>query len=99
MEIKERTEGDVTILDLKGKMVGGDGSELREEVEGLIEDGRVRITLNMADVTYVDSACLGEIVLCQKTVTEMKGEFKLLNPSESFRTLLSRMRLLSLFES
>jgi len=98
MEFEERTEGDVTILDLKGRMVGGDGVELRDEIEGLVEDGRIHITINMADVAYVDSACLGEIVLCHKMVTGVKGEFKLLNPSESLRTLLSRMRLLRLFE-
>jgi anti-anti-sigma factor len=98
MEIEERTEGDVTILDLKGRMVGDDGVELREEVEGLVDDGKVHIALNMADVTYVDSACLGEIVFCHKLLAGNKGELKLMNASESLRTLLSRMRLLSLFE-
>ena len=98
MEIEERTEGDVTTLFLKGKMVGGDGAELREEVEDLVEAGRVNLVLDLADVTYVDSACLGEIVLCHKTVSRKNGKLKLLNPSESLRTLLSRMRLWSLFD-
>ena len=98
MEIEERTEGNVTILELKGKMVGDDGVELREEVEGLIEEGRVNIALNLADVSYVDSACLGEIIWCHKTVSQNSGKLKLMHPSEGLRTLLSRMRLLSLFE-
>jgi anti-anti-sigma factor len=99
MEIEERTEGDATILSLKGKMVGGDGVELREEVESLVMDGSVDIVLDLADLTYVDSACLGEIVFCHKAVSQKGGKLKLLNPSESLKTLLSRMRLLSLFDS
>jgi anti-sigma B factor antagonist len=99
MEIEERTEGDATILSLKGKMVGGDGVELREEVESLVMDGSINIVLDLADLTYVDSACLGEIVFCHKTASQKGGNLKLLNPSESLRTLLSRMRLLSLFDS
>ncbi len=98
MEIEERTEGDVTTLYLNGKLMGGDGAELREEVEDLVEAGRVNLVLDLADVTYVDSACLGEIVICHKTVSLKNGKLKLLNPSESLRTLLSRMRLWSLFD-
>ncbi len=93
MEIEERTEGDVTILALKGKMMGEDGADLREEVEDLVEEGRVNIVLDLAGVTYIDSACLGEIVLCYKTVSRNNGKLKLVNLSESLRTLLSRMRL------
>jgi anti-sigma B factor antagonist len=99
MEIDERIEGDVTILDLKGKMVGSDDGELlRVEIESLVEDGSVNIVLNLAGVTYVDSACLGELVRCHKTVTRNEGKLKLVNPSESLRTLLSRTRLWSLFD-
>jgi anti-anti-sigma factor len=99
LEIEERTEGDVTTFFLKGRMIGGDGVELREEVESLVRDGSLNVVLDLAGVTYVDSACLGEIVLCHKTVCREGGKFKLLNPNESLRTLLSRMRLLSLFDA
>jgi anti-sigma B factor antagonist len=99
MEIEEKTEGDVTILVLKGKMAGEDGADLREEVEDLVEEGRVNIVLDLDGVTYIDSACLGEIVLCHKTVSRNNGKLKLMNLSESLRTLLSRMRLLFLQDS
>ena len=99
MKIEERTEGEVTILSLKGKMVGRDGVELREEVESLVMDGSLNIVLDLVGLTYIDSACLGEIVLCHKTVSGKGGKLKLVNLSESLRTLLSRMRLLSLLDA
>jgi anti-anti-sigma regulatory factor len=58
MDIEEKTEGDVTTLFLKGRMVGGEGDKLlREKVEGLVEAGRVNIVLDMADVPDIDSLC------------------------------------------
>ncbi len=99
MEIEERTENDVTILDLKGKMFGEEDAErLREEIEGLIEEGNLNIALNLADMTYIDSTCIGEIVRSHRAVGQSGGKLKLTNPSKSLRTLLTRMRLLSLFE-
>ncbi len=99
MEIEGRTENDITILDLKGKMFGEEDAErLREEIEGLVEEGSVNIVLNLADLTYIDSTCLGEIVRSHRAVAQSGGKLKLTNPSKGLRTLLTRMRLLSLFE-
>jgi anti-anti-sigma factor len=71
---------------------------LHEEIESLVDDGSIDIVLNLAGVTDVDSACLGEIVRSHKTVSRKKGKLKLMNPSESLRTLLARTRLWSLFD-
>jgi anti-anti-sigma regulatory factor len=49
-------------------------------------------------MTYIDSTCLGEIVRCHRTVGQSGVKLKLMNPSKSLRTLLTWMRLLSLFE-
>ena len=94
MEIEERTEGDVTILDLKGKMVGGEDDELlREKVESLVEAGGLNIVLDMASVSDIDSACLGEILHCHIKVTQKGGTLKLVNLSEKLRVLLARTRI------
>ena len=95
MEIEERTEGDVTILGLKGKMVGGEDDELlREKVESLVEAGRLNIVLDMASVRDIDSACLGEILHCHIKVTKKSGKLKLVNLSEKLRVLLARTSVL-----
>ena len=94
MEIEERTDGDVTTLFLRGKMMVGEGDELlREEVESLVEAGRINIILDMASVPGIDSACLGEILHCHISVTKKGGELKLANVSEKLRVLLTRTKI------
>ena len=94
MEIEERTQGEVTTLYLKGKMVVGKGDEmLREKVESLIDEGRVHIILDMAGVPDIDSACLGELLHCHIIVSRTGGQLKLVNLNEKLRGLLSRTRL------
>jgi anti-anti-sigma factor len=94
MKIQERTEGDVTILFIKGKMVGGvDDEVLREEVGSLVEAGKLNIVLDMAAVPDIDSACLGEILHCHIKVTKKGGELRLVNLNERLRVLLTRTKI------
>jgi len=100
MNIDERTVEDVTVLDLKGKMLIGEGDELlRETVNGLIEGGKTKILLNLAEVPYVDSAGLGEIVRCYTTVSRKNGKLKLVHLTKRLEDLLSITKLLTVFET
>ena len=88
MKIVERQVGDVIILDLHGKILIGEGDDaLRDAVTKLVDGGKTKILLNLADVPYVDSAGLGEIVRCYTTVSRKNG-----NRSRSRRRLLSGRR-------
>ena len=99
MEIEQRTEGDVTTLFLKDKMLGGVGDKLlREKVEALVEAGRVNIVLDLSDLLYVDSACVGEMIRCKKKLSQRNGELRFTNINEGLRHLLSRTRLLPVFD-
>jgi anti-anti-sigma factor len=94
MEIEEKTEGDVTTLFFKGKMVIGEGDKLlREKVENLVEAGRVNIVFDMSDVPDIDSLCLGEITRSQMTVSRKGGTLRLVNLNDRLRVLLTRTRL------
>src|SRR3990170_4781861 len=74
MQIEERNAGDVTILDLKGKMTLGEGDEiLKDKINSLVLQGRKKLVLNLADVPYIDSAGLGEIVRTYTTVRRQGG--------------------------
>ena len=100
MKIEERAVEGVTILDLRGKMLIGEGDELlREKINSLVENGTEKIVLNLADVPYVDSAGLGEIVRCYTTVSRKNGELKLLNLTKRIHDLLSITKLLTVFDS
>lgn len=100
MRIEERAVSGVTILDLHGKMLIGEGDELlREKINQLVENGTEKIVLNLAEVPYVDSAGLGEIVRCYTTVSRKNGKLKLLNLTKRIHDLLSITKLLTVFET
>jgi anti-sigma B factor antagonist len=100
MRIDERAVEGVTILDLHGKMLIGEGDELlREKINQLVENGTEKIVLNLAEVPYVDSAGLGEIVRCYTTVSRKNGKLKLLHLTKRIHDLLSITKLLTVFET
>ena len=100
MVIEERVVGDVTILDLKGKITLGEGDEvLKDKINSLILQNRKRILLNLADVPYIDSAGLGEIVRTYTTVSRQGGALKLVNLTKRITDLLSITKLLTVFEA
>jgi anti-sigma B factor antagonist len=100
MQIDERVVGDVTILDLKGKITLGEGDEaLKDKINSLVLQNRRRILLNLADVPYIDSAGLGEIVRTYTTVSRQGGQLKLVNLTKRITDLLSITKLLTVFET
>jgi anti-sigma B factor antagonist len=99
MEMEERTIGNVIILDMKGKLLIGEGGEiLRPKINTLIENKQTNILLNLAEISYVDSAGLGEIIYSMRTLKHENGQLKLLRPSERIRTLLTITQLIKVFE-
>ncbi len=100
MHIEQRSVGDVTVIDLKGKMTLGEGDELlRDKVNSLIQQNLKKIVLNLAEVPYIDSAGLGEIVRTYTTVSRQGGQLKLLNLTKRITDLLSITKLLTVFET
>jgi anti-sigma B factor antagonist len=100
MKIVERQVDDVVILDLHGKILIGEGDDaLREAVTKLADAGKTKILLNLAEVPYVDSAGLGEIVRTYTTVSRKGGKLKLLNLTKKIEDLLSITKLLTVFET
>ena len=95
-----RQVGDVTVVDLSGRIALGDGSgALRETVKDMLKDGQKNILLNLGDVTYIDSAGLGEMVGAYATVTNQGGHIKLLNVQKKVHDLLQVTKLYTVFES
>jgi anti-sigma B factor antagonist len=100
MVIEERVIGDVTILDLKGKMTLGEGDELlKDKINSLIHQGQKKLLLNLEGVPYIDSAGLGEIVRTYTTVSRQGGSLKLVNLTKRITDLLSITKLLTVFET
>jgi anti-sigma B factor antagonist len=100
MQIDERAVGEVTILDLKGKITLNEGDEvLKDKINSLIMQGKKKILLNLADVPYIDSAGLGEIVRTYTTVSRQGGQLKLVNLTKRITDLLMITKLLTVFET
>lgn len=99
MEIEQRVANGVTILDLKGKLVLGEGDELlRDKINSLLHQGQKHILLNLEGVPYIDSAGLGEIVRTYTSVSRQGGKLKLLHLTKRIQDLLSITKLLTVFE-
>ena len=100
MEITERALGDVTILDVDGRIMLGEGDEVfREVVARLVEAGRIKLILNLEGVPHVDSAGISEIVRTYVTTSKRGGQMKLLNVTRRVHELLAITRLLTVFET
>jgi anti-sigma B factor antagonist len=100
MQIDQRAVGDVMVLDLKGRITMGEGDELlKDKVNSLVNQGHKKIILNLAEVPYIDSAGLGEIVRTYTTVSRQGGSLKLLNLTKRITDLLSITKLLTVFET
>lgn len=98
LTIKTRQEGNVTVLDLGGKITLGESTGiLREELRKLMAEGKKNIVLNMKDVTYVDSAGLGELVGAYTTATNQGGAVKLLHLQGKMKDLMQITKLHTIF--
>ncbi len=99
LSINERQAGDVTVLDLNGKITIGEGSvALRGAIRRLIEENKKKILLNLAGVGYVDSSGIGELVSSFTSVNKEGGQLKLLNLTQKIQDLLAITKLLTVFD-
>ncbi len=97
--INDRRVGDVTVLDLKGRVrIGGNAVALHKSIRCLIQEEKTMIVLNLAGVTHIDSVGLGELVSGQISALHKGGEIKLVGLTETLRELLRMTKLLGVFD-
>jgi len=94
-----REIGGATVVDLSGRITLGEGSAmLREMVRDLLNKGQNKIVLNLADINYIDSSGIGELVSGYTTVRKQGGELKLLNLTKKVHDLLQITKLFTVFD-
>src|SRR5436309_15874195 len=99
MKATSRQVGGVTIVDLSGRITLGEGSVvLRDTIRDLVSKGKNKILLNLADVTYIDSSGIGELVSAFTTVRNQGGELKLLKLTKKVHDLLQITKLYTVFD-
>jgi anti-sigma B factor antagonist len=100
LNISERQAGDVTILDMGGKVTIGEGSvALRNTIRRLLGEGKKNILLNLGNVGYIDSSGIGELVSSFTAVNKESGSLKLLNLTQKIQDLLAITKLLTVFDT
>src|SRR5262249_6872788 len=97
MKVSIRQKADVTILDLSGRLVAGETEPFRSSLRDLIARGETNIILNLAQVPYIDSAGIGDLVQTLVAVRRDSGDMKLLHPSEKVCEVLNTVKLFTVF--
>jgi anti-sigma B factor antagonist len=100
LNIRERQAGDVTVLDMDGRITIGDGSiSLRSAVRRLLEEGKKKILLNLEGVGYIDSSGIGELVSSYTAINKEGGQLRLLKLTQKLQDLLTITKLLTVFDA
>ena len=97
MTITEKQVGPITVLAVSGKLNSDVAGQLKSRVTGLLEAGRTQIVLNLAELSYMDSSGLGEMVSCHTTASR-KGAVKLANLGKKTTDLLVMTKLIMVFD-
>ena len=100
MQMEERQVGNITILDLSGRLTIDHGAELlKDKINSLIVEGRNRVVLNLALLSYMDSSGLGQLVSCHNSLSMTPGGLTLLHLTKRNTDLLAITRLASVFRT
>ena len=101
MQIEQQEVGDVVVLTITGDIIAGRGADIRlkDKVNSLLQDGHRKLIVNLAAVTYVDSAGLGQLVQAHATAAKAGGTLKLLHVTKRLRDLLVVTKLLVVFDA
>jgi anti-anti-sigma factor len=101
MNISCRCKGEVTILDLAGRLSVSPGETelhaLRSTIAELIAERRVWVALRLTDLTSIDARGLGEFVFTLTTLRERGGELMLIAPTVAVKKMLAVTRLDTVF--
>src|SRR5215471_7839950 len=100
LKINVRETPNAAVLDLSGRVTLGDAlGDLRDSIGEAIAGSQKNILLNLAEVTYIDSSGLGQLIGTYATVTNRGGQMKLLNLQQRVNDLMQITKLVTVFET
>lgn len=99
VKLTTRQVGDVTVVDAVGRITLGEGASMfRDSVRDLVAGGHKKLLLNLAEISYIDSSGIGELVSGFTSVANQGGTVKLLNLTKRVQDLLQITKLYTVFE-
>lgn len=100
LRMTDREVNGVNVIDLEGRIVlGEESNSFRERVKSLLAAGKKKIVLNLANVTYIDSAGLGTLVATFHSARSQGGMLKLANLGTKFKEVLQVTKLMTVFDT
>ncbi len=100
MAVKEKIEGDIAVLTISGKLMGGsETKEITEKVQSLLNDGITKIVMDLGKVKWMNSTGLGALIESRRIINESDGVLKLAAVAEKIKSLLIITQILSLFDT
>lgn len=100
MKMTESTSGNITILELSGKIMGGpDAALLNDKLHELIEAGKTKVVADLEKVNWMNSSGLGILIGGLTTMRNNGGDLKLANITDRIQSLLMITKLLTVFET
>ncbi len=98
MQINEKLVNGVTVLTIHGKILMGDDIAVKKKIDDLVSKGVKDIVLDLAEVPYIDSSGLGELIRCYTTMRKAGGNLKLANLTDKIVDLLTITKLVTVFD-
>jgi anti-sigma B factor antagonist len=99
LKLTTREVNDTIIIDLSGGVTMGEScAAIRDEIHDEIGHGYKKVLLNLAEVSYIDSAGLGELTAAYTTIKNRGGQLKLLNLTKRVHDLMQITKLYTIFD-
>ncbi len=100
MQIKEQMKGDVAVLELKGKLMGGpETAAIHEKVKELVANNIKKVVIDLGKVNWMNSSGLGALMGSMTTLKNAGGELKLARVTEKVKSLFMITKLVTIFDT
>lgn len=100
MNVDLKEIGDVTVMAIKGNMMGGPETiSVHDTVKELINQGKTKVVLDLSQVKWMNSSGLGTMMGCLTSLKNSQGDLKLSGVTEKVKSLFMITKLITLFET
>ncbi len=100
MAIKEEMKAGISILEIKGKLMGGpETAEIHNRVKELVANGVTKVVIDLGKVTWMNSTGLGALMSSLTTVRNAGGDLKIARATEKVKSLFMVTKLITIFDN
>lgn len=100
MQIKDKLQGDVAIIELKGKLMGGQETmAVHEKVKELVANDVKKVVVDLGKVTWLNSTGLGALMGSMTSLRNAEGDLKLARVTDKVKSLFMITKLITIFET